>query len=60
MGEMTDKLKGAANSLTGKAKQAAGERRGDPDLAAEGQMQDAKGGLQNLKGKVKGALGDKI
>jgi len=60
MGEMTDKLKGAANSLTGKAKRAAGERQGDPDLAAEGKVQDAKGGLQNLKGKVKGALGDKI
>jgi len=60
MGEMTDKLKGAANSLAGKAKVAAGERQGDPDLAAEGRMQDAKGGAQNLKGKIKGALGDKI
>jgi len=60
MGEMTDKLKGAANSLTGKAKVAAGERNGDADLAAEGHAQDAKCGLQNLKGKVKGALGDKI
>ena len=60
MGELTDKVKGAANSLTGKAKQEVGERQGDADLAAEGQMQDAKGGLQNLKGKVKGALGDKI
>lgn len=60
MGEMTDKLKGAANSLAGKAKQELGERRGDADLVSEGKVQDAKGGLQNLKGKVKGALGDKI
>ena len=60
MGELTDKAKGAANSLAGKAKQAVGERNNDPDLAAEGRVQDAKGGLQNVKGKVKGALGDKI
>ena len=60
MGEFTDKMKGAANSLAGKAKQAAGERQGDPDLAAEGRLQDAKGGLQNVKGKIKGALGDKL
>jgi len=63
MGELTDKAKGLANELTGKAKQAIGRDGRDPDLAAEGAGQEAKGHVQkavgNAKGKVKGAI-DKL
>ena len=60
MGEFTDKLKGAANEATGKVKQVAGDAADRPDIQAEGEAQEAAGGLQKAKGAVKGALGDKI
>ncbi len=65
MGELIDKLKGNANELAGKAKQAlAGdaETRTDADdkLAGEGAVQEGKGKAQQFIGKVKGALGDDI
>lgn len=60
MGELTDKLKAAGNKLAGSAKEAAGNRQRDPDLAAEGRAQQAKGTGQDIKGSIKGALGDKI
>jgi len=60
VGELTDKTKGLGNELAGKAKQAAAEVTGNPRLDAEGKAQERKGEAQNLKGKVKGALGDKI
>ncbi len=56
MGELTDKAKGAANELTGKVKQ----QSHDPETRAEGHAQERKGEAQNLKGKIEGALGDKI
>ncbi len=56
MGELKDKAKGIANEVAGNIKQASG----DPAKRAEGRAQEDKGELQNLKGKVKGALGDKI
>ena len=56
MGEMTDKAKGLANQVAGSVKQ----NSSDPDVRAEGQAQDTKGKVQNLAGKVEGALGDKI
>lgn len=62
MGELIDKLKGNANELVGKAKQAAagdGADRNDK-LAAEGAKQEGKGKAQQVVGKVKGALGDDI
>lgn len=60
MGEFTDKLKGTANEIAGKVKQATGHATDRPDIAAEGAAQETKGEGQNLKGTVKGALGDKI
>jgi len=56
MGELKDKAKGLGNEIAGDAKQASD----DPDTRAEGRAQERKGEAQNLKGKVKGAFGDKI
>ena len=60
MGELTDKLKAAGNKVAGGAKEAVGRNQRDPDLAAEGQAQKTKGTAQNIKGSIKGALGDDI
>ncbi|WP_338445759.1 CsbD family protein [Pelagerythrobacter marensis] len=60
MGEMKDKAKGMGNEIAGNAKQAAAEATGNPRLDAEGKAQERKGEAQNLSGKVKGALGDKV
>ena len=59
MGEMTDKAKGYANEIAGKAKRAIGDALDRPGLSAEGDAQEAKGDLQKAKGAVKGAI-DKI
>jgi len=56
MGELTDKAKGIANELAGNVKQASN----DPETHAEGVAQEKKGEAQNVKGSVKGALGDKV
>ncbi len=60
MGEFTDKAKGAANEAIGNVKQAAGKATNNPDLHAKGVAQERKGEAQNVKGSVKGALGDKV
>lgn len=60
MGELTDKVKAAGNKAVGAIKEASGRRNNDPNLEAEGRAQKAKGTLQDVKGSVKGALGDKI
>jgi uncharacterized protein YjbJ (UPF0337 family) len=60
MGELTDKAKGLGNELAGNIKQAAGRATNNPQLEAEGIAQERKGEAQGLKGKVKGALGDKV
>ncbi|AMK24301.1 CsbD family protein [Sphingobium sp. SJ10-10] len=60
MGELTDKAKAAGNKAAGAVKEAVGRNRRDPDLVAEGQAQKGKGTVQDIKGSVKGALGDKI
>lgn len=62
MGELVDKIKGNANELAGKAKQALAGDGADQNakLKAEGEAQEAKGKAQQLGGKVKGALGDDI
>lgn len=65
MGELIDKIKGNANELAGKGKQAlAGDAETrtakDDKLAAEGAVQEGKGKGQQFIGKVKGALGDDI
>jgi uncharacterized protein YjbJ (UPF0337 family) len=60
MGEMKDKAKGLANEAIGNTKQAIGKATNDPALHAAGVAQERKGEAQNLAGKVKGALGDKV
>lgn len=60
MGEFTDKVKAAGNKAAGAVKESIGEHTNNPDLAAEGAAQKAKGTGQDIKGSVKGALGDKI
>jgi uncharacterized protein YjbJ (UPF0337 family) len=60
MGEFTDSVKGHANEAVGKVKRAIGDATDRPDIRAEGDAQEAVGDLQKAKGKVKGALGDKI
>ncbi len=59
MGELTDKAKGLGNEVAGNVKQAVAGH-DDPALKAEGKAQETKGEGQQLKGKVKGALGDSI
>ena len=56
MSELTDKVKGAVDSVVGKVKQ----HSGDPDTRAEGAAQETKGKGEQVVGQVKGALGDKI
>lgn len=60
MGEFTDKAKGLANELAGKTKQAIGRDGRDPDLAAEGAGQEAKGHVQQVVGNAKGKVKDAI
>ena len=56
MGELIDKAKGIGNEIAGKAKQMSK----DEDTQAEGWAQERKGEAQGLKGKIEGALGNKI
>ncbi len=60
MGELTDKLNAAGNKIAGKAKELYGDATDNPELEAEGAAQQLKGTGQDVKGSVKGALGDKI
>ncbi|HEX2812827.1 MAG TPA: CsbD family protein [Sphingopyxis sp.] len=60
MGELKDKAKGLANEAAGNVKQAVGKATDNERLRAEGAAQERKGEAQNLRGKVVGALGDKI
>jgi uncharacterized protein YjbJ (UPF0337 family) len=56
MGELKDRAKGLANEVSGNVKQTSD----DPDVRAEGRVQERKGEAQGFVGKVKGALGDEI
>ena len=56
MGEIADKISGAANEAVGKIKRAVGDAMDRPDIAAKGDAQEAKGDLQKAKGDVKGAI----
>lgn len=60
MGEFTDKAKGLGNEIAGNAKQAAGDATDNHSLKNEGVAQERKGEGQNLKGKLKGIVGDKV
>ena len=56
MGEFIEKVKGETNEAIGNLKQ----KSSNPDTVAAGKAQETKGGLQEKKGAVKGAFGDKI
>ncbi len=60
MGEFTDKVSAAGNKLAGKIKEDVGQATGNERLEAEGDAQQLKGTGQDVKGSVKGALGDNI
>jgi uncharacterized protein YjbJ (UPF0337 family) len=60
MGELKDKAKGIGNEIAGNIKQAAGRATDNKKLEGEGILQERKGEAQQLVGKVKGALGDKV
>ena len=56
MGELKDKVKGNLNEAAGKLKQ----QSGDPETRDEGAGQEVKGQFQQVKGAVKGALGNDV
>jgi uncharacterized protein YjbJ (UPF0337 family) len=56
MGELKDKAKGIANEAAGNLKQLSD----DENTREEGRAQERKGELQNLKGEVEGAFGNKV
>lgn len=60
MGEMTDKIAAAGNKLAGNVKEAIGKATDNDKLVAEGEAQQVKGTGQDVKGSVKGALGDNV
>jgi len=51
-----DRLKGAANDMKGKAKEAVGKVTGDTKTEAEGKADQVKGKVQNAVGGAKDAL----
>lgn len=56
MSSTKDKVKGKANEVVGRVKQASDK----PATRAEGRMQERKGEAQQLKGKVKDAVKDRV
>ena len=56
MGELTDKIKSTVSNAVGNAEQESD----NPDVRAEGDRQELKGDLQDKKGSVEGAFGNKI
>ena len=60
MGELNEKAKGMANEIAGKTKQVIADATDNPKLKVEGDLQQAKGELQNAAGTVMGKLGDNI
>ena len=60
MGEFTDKLDAAGNKIAGTVKEAVGKATDNDKLVAEAEAQKLKGTGQDVKGSVKGALGDNI
>jgi uncharacterized protein YjbJ (UPF0337 family) len=53
----TDKVKNAAEDLSGKAKEAVGRASGDRDTEAEGRTDQAKSDIKDAGEKVKDAFG---
>lgn len=52
------RAKGLGQKMAGKAKQAAGKLTGDAKLQAEGQADEAAGGIKNVLGGMKDAVKD--
>ena len=52
----SEHIKGAANKLAGKAKQAAGDAIGIVEMQAKGKAQELKGKAQDALGDAKDAL----
>jgi uncharacterized protein YjbJ (UPF0337 family) len=55
---LVDKAKNAAEKLTGQAKETVGNKTDDPNMAADGQKDQAAADLKNAGEKVKDALKD--
>jgi len=53
-----DRVEGAAKTMGGKAKEAAGKVTGDEKLKAEGRADQVEGKVQNAVGGVKDSLRD--
>lgn len=60
MGEMTDKIAAAGNKLSGNVKEAAGKATDNHELETKGKAQQLKGTGQDVKGSIKGAVGDEL
>jgi uncharacterized protein YjbJ (UPF0337 family) len=60
MGSTTDKIKGTANEVIGKAKQGVGEAVGSDKLQGEGAIQEVKGKGQQALGDAKEATKDAV
>ncbi len=56
MNSKTEKIKGAANEVIGKAKQRVGSAVGDDSLRAKGVAQEFKGAAQKAGGEIKDAI----
>jgi len=56
MTSTSDKIKGAANEVVGKVKQAVGSATDDSKLRAKGAVQEAKGDAQKAEGQAKDAV----
>ncbi len=52
----SEKFKGAANKLAGKAKQAAGDALGNSEMKVKGKLQEMKGHFQDGIADAKDAL----
>ncbi|MEQ6903459.1 CsbD family protein [Nocardioides sp. YIM 152588] len=53
---LADKAKNTAENLAGKAKEAAGQAKGDKDLETEGQVDQSKASLKEAGENVKDAF----
>lgn len=58
MDSFGDKVDGKTDKAGGKIKEMAGETFNDPDLAAEGRLDQGKGGLKEGLGNAKDAVDD--
>ena len=54
----SDRIKGKADDITGRAKRQVGEWTGDTETQAEGAAQQVKGKVENAWGKAKDAVRD--